>query len=283
MSEAQVEADQLVRSLIRGLGSTVVALSGGVDSSLVTALAVEELGPEQVLAVTATSETYLEEELEHARGFAASLGVRHQIIETEELELEEFAQNPPDRCYHCKKELFAQLWTLAREGGFSAVIDGANRDDSRDFRPGLRASDEMGVRHPLMEAGLGKEAVRSLALRLGLNTWSKPAMACLSSRFPYGERITREKLDMVREAERYLAGHGFSPLRVRHHGTTARIEIDQADFPRLLEPELRQRALGHLEQLGYTYVTLDLAGFRSGSMNEVLSAEERGNGGPNVD
>jgi uncharacterized protein len=271
----RVEEDELVRSLVRGLGSAAVAFSGGVDSSVVLALAVEELGRDRVLAVTAASETYSQSELVEARLIAESLGVRHLVLKTSELELPGFSQNPPDRCLHCKRELFGKIRALADRDDLSAVVDGANADDRLDYRPGLRAAAEFEVRHPLMEAGLGKEAVRALALRLGLDNWGKPALACLASRVPYGEEITVEKLQMVARAEAWLREQGFSQVRVRHHQATARIEVPPAEIGLLLEEEKRGEVVEALKQVGYTYVTLDLQGFRSGSMNEVLADNER--------
>ncbi len=263
-----------VRSLIDSLGSVVVAFSGGVDSSVVLALAVQKLGAEKVLAVTSRSETYLDEEYQVAVDVAAHLGAAHHVIETRELEIPGFSSNPPDRCYHCKGELFGELIGLAAERGFAAVADGANLDDRGDFRPGIRAADELGVRHPLMEAGLDKAAVRALARDLGLPNWSKPAMACLSSRFPYGETITRQKLTMVARAEAALREAGYSQLRVRHHGVTARIELPADELAGLAANlPLRTRIVAEFKDIGYRYVTLDLEGFRSGSMNEVLEGE----------
>ena len=272
--DAQLEGR--VRSLVNSLGSVVVAFSGGVDSSVVLALAVQELGAERVLAVTSRSETYLDEEYRVAVDVAARLGAAHHVIETRELEIPGFASNPPDRCYHCKGELFGELVAIAAERGFAAVADGANLDDTGDFRPGIRAADELGVRHPLMEAGLDKDAVRALARDLGLPNWSKPAMACLSSRFPYGETITRQKLTMVARAEAVFREAGYAQLRVRHHGVTARIELPAEELAGLVANlPLRSRIVAELKDIGYRYVTLDLEGFRSGSMNEVLEGERR--------
>lgn len=263
------------RALLRSLGSTVVAFSGGVDSSAVLALAVQELGPERVLAVTSRSETYAAEELVTAERVAAALGAPHRVIETAELEIPGFSANPPDRCYHCKGELFRDLIAIAGEEGYAAVVDGANHDDRGDFRPGIKAADELGVRHPLMEAEMGKEEVRAVARRLGLPNWEKPAMACLSSRFPYGEEITREKLAMVAQAESFLRSRGFGQLRVRHHGVLARVEVPPPELERLVSGGLRMEVVGELKRIGYRYVTLDLQGFRSGSMNEMLGEEWR--------
>jgi TIGR00268 family protein len=263
------------RRILSELSSVVVAFSGGVDSSVVLALAVSELGPHRVQAATACSETYPAAELRVARAVAESLGVRHVELPTQELAIAGFAANPPERCYYCKSELFASLWQVAREEGMTAVVDGGNLDDLRDFRPGLRAGDEAGVRHPLIEAGLGKNDVRAIARRLGLSNWDRPAMACLSSRFPYGEAITAEKLAMVEAAEAWLREAGVEPVRVRHHevgeAALARIEVDPSDIARLADVAERGRLVEAFKGFGYTYITLDLAGFRSGSLNEVLS------------
>jgi uncharacterized protein len=250
----------------------VVAFSGGVDSSVLLALAVEELGPDGVVAVTAVSETYARGELEEARSVAASLGVRHEVLPTRELDIPGFAQNPPERCFYCKTELMSRLSALASAWGVRSVVDGANADDAGDFRPGIRAADLLGVRHPLLESGLGKAAVRDLARRLGLPNAERPAMACLASRFPYGEEITAEKLAQVEAAEACLRGLGFHQLRIRHHGPLARIEVPAEDLARLVQTAARCTVASELKRLGYTYVALDLEGFRSGSMNEVLTS-----------
>jgi uncharacterized protein len=276
VGDVAADLDGRARALVRSLGSAVVAFSGGVDSSVVLALAVEQLGHANVLAVTSRSETYIDEECREAASIAEWLGVEHLVIETKELDIPGFSSNPPDRCYHCKAELFGRLREIAGDRGLAAVVDGANLDDQGDFRPGIGAADELGVRHPLMESGLDKDAVRALAKRLGLPNWDKPAMACLSSRFPYGESITRERLEMVAQAEAFLREAGYRQLRVRHHGVVARIEVPRDQVAGLASDErLRSELVARFKHIGYRYVTLDLEGFRSGSMNEVLEEEWR--------
>jgi uncharacterized protein len=256
-----------LKEIIAGCGSALVAYSGGVDSTFLAAVAKEVLG-DRLLAVTAGSQTYPAHETAGALKLAKLLQLNHRTVFTSELDNEEFAANPPERCYICKKELFGKLAAMADEAGLACVLDGANFDDLADFRPGTRAGRELGVRSPLQEAGLSKDEIRQLSRRMGLPTWNKPSFACLSSRFPYGERITREKLAMVHEAEDYLRSQGFGQLRVRHHGSLARIEVAPAELPKAvaLASEISRR----LKETGYKYVTLDLQGYRTGSMNEVL-------------
>jgi len=248
----------------------VLAYSGGVDSSLLLRAASEVMGP-RCIAVTADSETYPAGELLAAQEFARSIGVTHRIFHTEELASEAFVSNSPERCYYCKKELFGKLRQLADREGISFVIEGSNTDDLKDHRPGRRAAQEYSVRSPLVEAGLSKSEVRELARKLNLSVWDKPALACLSSRIPYGTRITPAALKTIQIAEDHLRSLGFRQVRVRHHGDTARIEVNQSDFPLALAAGVAERITSVLKELGYTYVCLDLAGYRSGSMNEGMN------------
>ncbi|MHB9095821.1 MAG: ATP-dependent sacrificial sulfur transferase LarE [Eubacteriales bacterium] len=271
MAETKLE---LLRNILVDMESVLIAYSGGIDSTLLLKVALESLGPQKVLAVTAASETYPSEEWESAKRLADTIGANHLSIFTEELKNEDFFQNPPERCYHCKKELFGKLYDLAGKNNLAFVADGANADDLNDFRPGMRAGKELGVRSPLQEAGLSKEEIRSLARDQGLPNWNKPSMPCLSSRFPYGHTITSEKLRQVEEAERYIRSLGLNECRVRHHGDTARIEVPDSFIEMAASRPFRQQVTAKLNSLGFNYITLDLRGFRSGSMNEVLSKEE---------
>jgi uncharacterized protein len=240
-----------------------------VDSTLLVAAAVDVLG-DRVLAVTAHSPTYPRSEAAAAAELVTSLGARHRVIETRELSDPAYAANPPDRCYHCKSELLSRLLDVAREEGLEAVLEGSNADDRGDTRPGLRAVSELGIRSPYIEAGLGKDDIRAIARERGLPNWDKPAMACLASRIPYGEQITAERLGRVERAEEALRAMGLAHVRVRDHGTVARIEVGDPDFGRLLDPDLRGRVIAALKAAGYSYVALDLEGYRTGAMNETL-------------
>lgn len=260
---------QYLRSLLSDMRLAVIAYSGGVDSSLLLKAAADVLGP-NLIAVTAVSDTYPPSELSHAKSFAASIGVRHRIIQINELDKEEFVRNDTDRCYHCKRELFGALRRLSESEGISFVIDGTNVDDLKDHRPGRKAAEEFGVRSPLVEAGLSKQEIRGLAQKLRLPVWDKPSLACLSSRVPYGTRITRELLQTIQSAEELVNSYGIRQVRVRHHGDIARIEIGREDFHKILSGDVPKQLAASLRDLGYTYVCLDLDGYRTGSMNERM-------------
>ncbi|HID95289.1 MAG TPA: ATP-dependent sacrificial sulfur transferase LarE [Candidatus Latescibacteria bacterium] len=260
---------QRLKSILSDMGSVLVAYSGGVDSTFLLKVASDVLG-DRVIAVTASSETYPSRELKEARENARMLGVRHLVINTSELDDPDFASNPPERCYYCKKELFSKLFKLAEQHGLNYVADGSNYDDINDFRPGMRAASEFGIRSPLKDAMLTKEEIRVLSKEMDLPTWDKPSFACLSSRFPYGVRITKEKLSRVEHAEEFLARFGIRQLRVRDHGDIARIEVSKDQMHILIDEDISREITEGLKSLGYNYVTLDLQGYRTGSMNEPL-------------
>jgi uncharacterized protein len=250
--------------------SVTIGFSGGVDSTFLLWSAVQVLGVDSVLAVTASSPTYPARELKEARQFAESLGVRWVEMPTDELEVPGFRENPPDRCYHCKKSLYQELRDVAYDHGIKHVLDGSNADDPGDHRPGLGALREIGIPSPLMDAGLTKDDIRELSKEAGLPTWDKPARACLASRFPYGTEINEEKLLRVGAAEDFLLEQGFRQVRVRDHFPVARIEVEEDDIPLMMTDDMRQAVTVKLNDLGYLFVSLDLAGFRSGSMNAML-------------
>ncbi len=256
------------RETIRTLGSAVVGFSGGVDSSLLLSLAVETLGADNVLAVIGVSPIHPEHERLAARRIAEKLGVELLEVETDEMNDSTFTSNPPDRCYHCKLAIFGLMKRIADERGLAAVVSGANADDTGDYRPGLRAEEQLGIRRPLLEAGLGKEDIRAVSRKLGLETADKPSSACLASRVPYGEEITPGKLARIEKAEAVLRDMGFRQCRLRDHGQIARIEVPPEQTARAVE--LRNDIVAAVKLLGYSYVTLDLEGFRSGSLNETL-------------
>jgi uncharacterized protein len=264
----QQKYDRLV-ALIRDMGQVVVAFSGGVDSTFLGCAARDALGERAVL-VTADSETYPASELDEARRLAELLGMRHEVVKTRELDNPEYTKNAPNRCYFCKEELFNRLAPLADATGGAQLIYGANMDDLGDHRPGMDAARAKGVRAPMIEAELWKEEIRAQSRLLGLPTWDKPSFACLSSRFQYGDRITPEKLRQIDRAEALMKSLGFREFRVRHHERLARIELAAAEMDRLWTDGRREAILAGFRELGYLYVTLDLAGFRSGSANEAL-------------
>ncbi len=264
---------QRLQSIIRELGSVVIGYSGGVDSTLLLKVATDILGS-KTLAVIGKSETYPTSEYEEAMKLAKSFGARFLEVATEETDVLKFQENPPDRCYFCKTELFSKLTSIAVQEHIPWIADGTITDDVGDFRPGMRAKKENNVRSPLLEAGLSKNEVREISRHLNLSTWDKPSFACLSSRFPYGFGITKENLTKVDRAETFLRAAGFRYFRVRHHDDkTARIEVGTDELQRLLDN--RQSIIAALKELGFTYITLDLQGYRTGSMNEVLSAEAK--------
>jgi uncharacterized protein len=260
-------------------GRLAVAFSGGVDSTLLLALAKEALGSERVLAVTARSASLAEAELEACHSLARELGVDLELLETRELERPDYRANSGDRCFHCKDELFLGIEAIATTRGVEAVAYGATADDVGDHRPGMRAAGEHQVLAPLLDAGFTKPDVRDLSLELGLPTWDKPAQPCLASRVPYGEQVTATKLRRIELAEKALKGLGLRELRVRHHGAddapTARIEVPVSDLQRIIQPDIRQEIASQLRAIGFSYVTLDLEGFRSGRLNDALSESKR--------
>lgn len=267
-----------LRKFIRDLGALAIAYSGGVDSTYLLKIATEELGS-RALAVTATSSTYPERERRRSGEIVELMGARQVFIESEETEIPEFKINPPNRCYFCKKELFQKIAEVARREGIRHLADGSNTDDLHDHRPGQRALKELQILSPLRTCGFSKADIRERSRVLGLPTWDQPAFACLSSRFPYGVAITPEALSKIDRAETALYDLGFRVVRVRHHGDIARLEVGVDEIERLLDPRLRGQVVSAIKEAGYAYVALDLEGYRTGSMNEVLEADQRETGG----
>ncbi len=265
-----------LKSLIKEKGSIAVAFSGGVDSSFLLKVASDILG-DKVVAATATSPTYPAFEFKEAVNLAKKMNVRHIIFESDELEIPGFSENSPKRCYFCKNELFTILKDKARELGVDHIADGTNCDDLADYRPGREAAIETGVISPLAESGMGKGDIRILSKRLGLPTWNKPAFACLSSRFPYGTEITADRVRMIETCEDLLRGLSFKQFRVRYHGNVARIEVDEGDINRLLSGAVRKTIAHEFKKAGFKYISVDIEGYRTGSMNEAITEKSRSN------
>lgn len=266
MNKTNLKLQNLKRKL-KNMNSALIAFSGGVDSTFLLRVAYDVLG-NNVIAVTAKSETYPKSELKEAIRLAKKIGVKHVIIDSEETDIKGFKDNTIDRCYYCKKELFSKLKDIAKKNRIKYVLDASNYDDINDFRPGMEAAEELKIKSPLKESRLTKDDIRLLSKNIGLDTWNKPSFACLASRFPYGNKITKEKLRIIEKAESYLRKLGVNQLRVRHHNKIARIEVGKKDFSLFLKNS--DKINNQLKKFGFDYVTLDLKGYRTGSMNEVI-------------
>jgi uncharacterized protein len=262
-----------LKKILKEMESAIIAFSGGVDSSFLLTVAKKVLG-KNIIAVTAKSPTYPKDELKDAKKIAKSLNCRHIIVDSNELEIEEFRNNPINRCYFCKKELFLKLISIKNRYKFNFVADGTNCDDLNKFRPGLEALKELGIRSPLADAKLTKKEIRKYSRLLNLSTWNKPAFACLSSRFPYGEEISKSKLKKIEKAENFLHSLGFKQIRVRYHYPIVRIEIEKEEIPRILQYNIREKIIKKLKKIEFEYITLDLEGYRSGSMDELLGKRQ---------
>ena len=268
-SEQQMEKLESLKKYIRNLGSVAVAFSSGVDSTFLLKVAHKELG-DNCIAVTAMSCSFPKRELEEAKAFCKKEEIRQIVVESEELKIEGFGQNPKNRCYLCKRELFEKIGQIAAKEGIANIAEGSNLDDNGDYRPGLLAVAELGVKSPLRSCNLDKMDIRVLSKKMGLTTWQKQSFACLSSRFVYGETISKEKLLMVDRAEQLLLDMGLHQVRVRIHGNIARIEILPFEFEKILQEDIRKEIYEKFQSFGFSYVTLDLLGYRTGSMNETL-------------
>lgn len=269
MDKALLEKYDRLKDYLASFGSVAVAFSSGVDSTFLLYAAKEALG-DRAIAVTASSCSFPERELKEAKEYCSKMGIRHFVIKSEELEIEGFSHNPKNRCYLCKHELFEKIGALAKEQGINEIAEGSNLDDNRDYRPGLQAVAELGVKSPLRHIGFTKQEIRELSQYLNIPTWNKQSFACLSSRFPYGDLINEKKLKMVDRAEQLLLDMGFHQLRVRIHGDVARIELLPEEFPKFMEEETRLSVYKKFKEYGFSYVTLDVVGYRMGSMNETL-------------
>lgn len=274
MEELKAKEKRL-EDILKDMGSAAVAFSAGVDSTLLVYTAKKVLG-DKMIAVTVDAPSLPRNELDEAKAICKSLGVRHIVCELDQLNIKGFKENPPDRCYHCKKGTFASIAEVAKENGIKYVLEGSNVDDMSDYRPGLKAVKELDIKSPLREAGLTKADIRTLSKQAGLKTWDKPSFACLASRIPYGDEITRDVLNKVELAEQKLSELGFRQYRVRVHGDIARIEIPQEDMPKMLSPEVREEIHGYFTQLGFSYTALDLGGYKMGSMNLKLDKAQNG-------
>ena len=269
ITREQMEKLKKLQDYLRSLESVAVAFSSGVDSTFLLKVAHEILG-DNVMAITVQSSSFPKRELNEAIAFCKKEDIRHKVCQVDEMKIEGFSQNPPNRCYLCKHALFEKIGAIAEKNEIAYVAEGSNMDDLGDYRPGLQAVAELGVKSPLREAGLTKAEIRELSKEMGLSTWEKPSFACLASRFVYGETISKEKLIMVENAEQLLLEHGFRQFRVRMHGRMARIEVMPEEFLKLLQEEVREDIVKQFKQFGFTYVTMDLTGYRMGSMNETL-------------
>lgn len=263
-----------LKQRIKVLKQAVVAFSGGVDSTFLLRVCIDELGSDNVLAVTAHSQATTEQEFLESQTLAKLLNARQIIVESNELDVPGIIDNPPERCYFCKKQLFNKFIAIAKENGYNFIVEGSNFSDKDDFRPGMVAIKELGVLSPLKEAGLTKDEIRELSKEMGLPTWNKPSYACLFSRFPYGEKITPEKLKRVSDAEDILRQNGFCQFRVRSHSGLARIEVLAQEIDKFFDESFRNKITKEFKKIGFTYITLDLLGYRSGSMNEQLKEED---------